>query len=65
MNLVCVSLRHRVRPAQVRLGLQEGSIACVRRQIGVRDLFNKGISASEIARRLKIGRASVCRVLEL
>jgi DNA invertase Pin-like site-specific DNA recombinase len=45
----------------VALGLQEGSIACVRRQIGVRDLFNEGIGASEIARRLKIGRASVYR----
>jgi DNA invertase Pin-like site-specific DNA recombinase len=31
----------------------------------VRDLFNEGIGASEIARRLKIGRASVYRVLEL
>ena len=30
----------------------------------VRDLFNEGIGASEIARRLKIGRASVYRVLE-
>jgi DNA invertase Pin-like site-specific DNA recombinase len=30
----------------------------------VRDLFKKGIGASEIARRLKIGRASVYRVLE-
>ena len=29
----------------------------------VRDLFNEGIGASEIARRLKIGRASVYRVL--
>ena len=28
-------------------------------------LFNEGIGASEIARRLKIGRASVYRVLEL
>jgi DNA invertase Pin-like site-specific DNA recombinase len=31
----------------------------------VRDLFNEGIGASEIARRLSIGRASVYRVLEL
>ena len=31
----------------------------------VRDLFNEGIGASEIALRLKIGRASVYRVLEL
>jgi DNA invertase Pin-like site-specific DNA recombinase len=30
----------------------------------VRELFNQGIGASEIARRLKIGRASVYRVLE-
>ena len=30
----------------------------------VRDLFNEGIGASEIARRLKIGRASVYQVLE-
>jgi len=30
----------------------------------VRDLFNEGIGASEIARRFKIGRASVYRVLE-
>jgi DNA invertase Pin-like site-specific DNA recombinase len=31
----------------------------------VRDLFNEGIEASEIGRRLKIGRASVYRVLEM
>jgi DNA invertase Pin-like site-specific DNA recombinase len=30
-----------------------------------RERFNHGIGASEIARRLKIGRASVYRVLEL
>ena len=30
----------------------------------LRDLFNEGIGASEIARRLKIDRASVYRVLE-
>ncbi|HEY8007567.1 MAG TPA: recombinase family protein [Methylocella sp.] len=34
-------------------------------RLAVRDLFNEGIGASEIARRLKIGRASVYRVLEL
>jgi DNA invertase Pin-like site-specific DNA recombinase len=30
----------------------------------VRELFDQGVGASEIARRLKIGRASVYRVLE-
>jgi DNA invertase Pin-like site-specific DNA recombinase len=30
----------------------------------VQDLFKQGIGASEIARRLKIGRASVYRLLE-
>jgi DNA invertase Pin-like site-specific DNA recombinase len=33
--------------------------------LAVRDLFNEGIRASEIARRLEIGRGSVYRVLEL
>lgn len=32
--------------------------------LAVCDLFSQGIGASEIARRLKIGRASVYRVLE-
>jgi DNA invertase Pin-like site-specific DNA recombinase len=34
-------------------------------RLAERELFNQGIGASEIARRLKIGRASVYRVLEL
>ncbi len=33
-------------------------------RLAVKDLFKRGIGASEIARRLKIGRASVYRVLE-
>jgi DNA invertase Pin-like site-specific DNA recombinase len=33
-------------------------------RLAVFQLFNEGIGASEIARRLKIGRASVYRVLE-
>jgi DNA invertase Pin-like site-specific DNA recombinase len=33
-------------------------------RLAVKDLFKSGIGASEIARRLKIGRASVYRVLE-
>jgi DNA invertase Pin-like site-specific DNA recombinase len=34
-------------------------------RLAVRDLFNEGIGAGEIARRLKIGRAPVYRVLDL
>jgi hypothetical protein len=66
MELGFIEARQRdgIERAKSKGDVSEGRKPTIDRS-AVRDLFNEGIGASEIARRLKIGRASVYRVLEL